>query len=225
MDKIIKDTFIDTSGKRNRKSANVICPDCLTERTVRFDSLARNKTTCCRSCLNLRRETKATEDLFNWQDYYRSKEGRLAYIYQAQKARSKSKGWQKPSYTQQELIDWALAQEVYHSLYDTWVASNYLKHNSPSIDRIDDYGFYTLDNIQLMSWQANNDKGTHNQLIGLNTKNSVAVLQYDIKDNLIAEYFSMKEAERVTGISNASISRACKETNNSLAGGFKWKYK
>ncbi len=53
-----------------------------------------------------------------------------------------------------------------------------------------------------------------------------AVIQNDLNGNFIAEFESMREAERQTGISQGNISQCCKGNKNySHAGGFKWKYK
>lgn len=50
-----------------------------------------------------------------------------------------------------------------------------------------------------------------------------AVAQYDMDGNKIAEYESMREAERQTGIHAGNISRACLK-DHYTTGGFKWKY-
>lgn len=223
MDQIILEYTSQIVGDRKRKLAVVECPDCSEQRTVRVDSLKVNKTTCCRSCLNLRRPTKPEEELFNYKEYYRSKEGKLAHMYQAQKLRSKEKGWKQPDYTQKELIDWAMKQDLYHNLYADWKDSNYQKSLAPSIDRIDDYKPYSLDNIQLMTWDSNNTKGSYYQKIGKNQKNSKAVHQFDLDGNFIQEFHSLKDAERQTGVNNATISRACRKPQ-CTAGGFRWSY-
>lgn len=55
-------------------------------------------------------------------------------------------------------------------------------------------------------------------------KMSKPVLQYDIKGNIISEYYGSREAERQTGIAHEYISRCCKGKRKS-AGGYIWKYK
>ena len=223
MDQIILEYTSQIVGNRKRKMALVECPDCSEQRTIRVDSLKVNETTCCRSCLNLRRPTKPEEELFNYTEYYRSKEGKLAHIYQGQKQRSKEKGWKQPDYTQKELLDWAMEQEIYHRLFTDWEDSSYQRDLAPSVDRIDDYKPYSLDNIQLMSWDSNNKKGTYYQKIGKNQKNSKAVQQYDLDGNFIQEFHSLKHAERQTGVNNATISSACRDPKYT-AGGFRWYY-
>lgn len=57
-----------------------------------------------------------------------------------------------------------------------------------------------------------------------NYPNKCAVIQLTMDGNLVNEYKSIREAERVTGINNAKISMVCKNKRNS-AGNFKWIYK
>lgn len=49
------------------------------------------------------------------------------------------------------------------------------------------------------------------------------IQQYNKENNLIGEYPSLKEAEKVTGIKYQSISSCCRNIKKS-AGGYKWKY-
>lgn len=52
------------------------------------------------------------------------------------------------------------------------------------------------------------------------------VLQYTLDGQFVAEYPSMKEAARQTGVDNTYISTCCREYRNSkTAGGYIWKYK
>ena len=49
------------------------------------------------------------------------------------------------------------------------------------------------------------------------------VVQYDLEANLIAQFESVAEASKITGVSKTCISRCCRgERDNS--GGYKWKY-
>lgn len=62
--------------------------------------------------------------------------------------------------------------------------------------------------------------------IGCKNHKSLAVCQYDKLGNFIAEYGSIREAEKQTGICHSSIAKCClcRSSYNS-AGGFLWKYK
>ena len=56
---------------------------------------------------------------------------------------------------------------------------------------------------------------------------STPVIQEDLNGRFIAYHYSMKDAERKTGIHNSNIGRACKKNlqgGNHLAGGYRWEY-
>lgn len=52
----------------------------------------------------------------------------------------------------------------------------------------------------------------------------LVVLQLDLTENIIAEFKSLTEAEKITGIAHQNISKCCKGQLNT-AGGYKWRYK
>ena len=160
-------------------------------------------------------------------EYYRTKEGLLTKIYGGQRSGSKRKERILPNYTKQKLKDWLFKQNLFHELFNDWVSSNYDKMLTPSVDRKKDNFPYSLDNIQLMTWQQNKDKGHRDMRLGkiINGVNpQKPVIQYDKQGNFIAEYCSLRQAKRETGISNGGISENCNGTRKS-AGGFIWKFK
>ena len=59
--------------------------------------------------------------------------------------------------------------------------------------------------------------------LGKEHNRSKAVLQYDKNNNFIAKYGSQREAERKTGIKQASIGCCCRKTQKT-AGGYIWKF-
>ena len=157
-------------------------------------------------------------------EYKNSKIGVVSVIYSSQKQHSKHRGHPMPSYTKKELKDWLYSQKKFHELYDVWKANGYEKDLKPSCDRLDDYKPYTLDNLQITTWRGNYKKVHRDKIDGVNNKQSKAVLQFTLDGNFIAEYHSMNEAERQTGISHGNISSVCTGLRNK-AGGFVWKYK
>lgn len=56
-------------------------------------------------------------------------------------------------------------------------------------------------------------------------KKNLAVLQYSVYGDFIAEYPNRLEAEKITGINAKNIWAAIKKENNKTAGGFQWIYK
>lgn len=51
-----------------------------------------------------------------------------------------------------------------------------------------------------------------------------SVIQYDLNNNFIQEFISIREAERITGVNSSSISRVC-NNERKTTGKFIWKYK
>ncbi len=90
--------------------------------------------------------------------YRKTKIGLANNIYDKQRRNSKHRNHKMPTYTKQELKDWLFAQKLFHELYNNWVESGYEKMLVPSVDRIDDYESYTMDNISIATWDENNKK-------------------------------------------------------------------
>ena len=106
--------------------------------------------------------------------------------------------------------------------------SNYIKGLCPSVDRIDDYKSYTFDNMQLITWKENNDKGR----ISLKNKKqcsemakrfwSKKVTQKALDGNVIATFNSTHAVERLLGYDSSLIARACRL--NKVSKGYRWEY-
>lgn len=82
----------------------------------------------------------------------------------------------------------------------------------------------SVENLEWSTYTENNHHATQTGLNGTehmrNKKGSMRILQYDENMNLIAEYPSMREAERQTGIDCASISLGVRK--GWKYGGFIW---
>lgn len=168
-------------------------------------------------------------------NYRHTKEGLSKEIYNHQKSKSRLKGWVMPTYTLKELRYWLFAQDWFHVLFTRWEKSGFKKMLSPSCDRLDDYKPYTLDNLQITTWQKNKDKGHADCKNGINNKRNKAVIGVHKDTGKIIKFHSVIEAQRQTGIANSSISDCCsgkiKKHSNSgyyympqSAGGYVWKY-
>jgi len=155
--------------------------------------------------------------------YKHTKKGLITAIYRNQKRSSKVRGYNHPTYTKEELKEWLFSQKLFHELFDNWKASNFDKMSIPSVDRINDYKGYSLDNIQLMSWEDNLNKAYSDMKKGINNKQSRAVLQFSVDGKFIAEYYSISNASRESGIHRANINSCCLGKLK-IAGGYKWKY-
>lgn len=156
--------------------------------------------------------------------YQKTKEGIITIIHNSQRAASRKRGHRQPTYTIKELQKWCYSQPLFHELYDNWVKSKYDKWMKPSVDRIDDYKGYSLDNIQLMTWRENSNKGHKSRKEGKNNKASKSILQYTACGIFIKEYYSIIQAHRETKINRWNIVSVC-NNNKKYAGGYIWKYK
>lgn len=137
----------------------------------------------------------------NTTDYGLTEKGVIRVIYKTQRGNSIVRKMEPPEYSKKDLKLW-LYENNFKELFDNWVKSNYDKKSKPSIDRMDDFKPYSLDNIQLGTWQDNinhfvsdimNGTGKH----GLKTK---PVLQF-LDGKLNAQYVSYSSAKRTVGYS------------------------
>lgn len=155
----------------------------------------------------------------------RTELGLIAKIYSSQKTNSKRRCHELPSYTKEELVSW-MYESGYKRLYDAWVRSGYIKSNTPSCDRLDDFQSYSLDNLRLVTWRENASKNYSEirSATGAGGKaNCIAVNQYSMSGELISKHKSIRLASRATGIDNGSISRACEGVRLKSTGGFMWR--
>ena len=190
----------------------------------------------CTKCNNFKKSTeyhkqKANKDGLQFhckacdKDYNlnrkRTKDGLISRIYNDQRGNSKQKGNPMPNYTLIELRSWIYSNSSFNKLYKEWVDSNYKKCLVPSCDRINDYKAYTIDNLQLTTWEKNKARGHADIKAGINNKKSKSVLQLDKNGLFVSEHYSIHQAGRATSNSFGNISQCCLGNRN-IAGGFRW---
>ena len=153
-----------------------------------------------------------------------TKKGLIGRIYSTQKDRCKLKGVALPTYSLEWLANWLRNQDLFHILYQEWVDNDYEKMLKPSIDRLNDYESYTESNIRLTTWEDNCNKHYSDRKNGINNKHSKAVVQLNPNGSIVEIHYSISEAERVTGIGNAEISKCLNGyRNRTTAGGYGWR--
>jgi len=153
----------------------------------------------------------------------KTKIGLVSRIYDSQKTRCKKKGFEMPTYSISELRKYIFSCENFDNLHEKWKKSGYKRNLKPSIDRIDDNKSYTLDNIQLMSWEDNRKKSFLDIMNGNNRKTSIAIVRIDNEGNC-KDYYSTKQACRENDANCGAIWAVCNNRKKTHKG-FIWKYK
>jgi len=153
----------------------------------------------------------------------RKKNNLPSVIYNKQKMYSRKRKHPRPSYSKLWLAEWLDKQPLFHTLYDSWVASNYESDLSLSVDRDNPKLPYTEDNIVLMTWFENNKRGTDMMYSGEDDRQLRKVRQLSLDGKFIREFYSVSAAARELGIRQGNITNACVGRSKS-SGGFKWEY-
>ena len=154
--------------------------------------------------------------------YIRTKDGLVSRIYASQRANSKTRNDQPPSYTKEELKEWIFSQDNFTELYNNWVKSGYATLQSPSCDRTNDYLPYSIDRLKLMTWEENCKKSYLDKINGINNKQLKSVTGIDIISNKERKFYSMSQASRITNIPISNISKVC-SGERFQAGGYVWR--
>lgn len=175
-----------------------------------------SRPTICKECKN-------KQDTRSRAERWKTKDGIIQKIYGHQKVNSRKRGHIQPEYKVQELKCWLLNDWLFNLIYDNWVVSGYRKQLAPSLDRIDDLKHYTLDNIQITTWEMNRTKQFTREIIGLDTRHLKSVKQLSKDGDVINIFHSVREAGRAIGISSRDISRVC-SGGRKTAYGFRWEY-
>ncbi len=102
-------------------------------------------------------EKRKSQHKARYERTYYSQGGYIDFLYAGMIARTKRNPYYKNikvTITKEEFIRF-VANSNFFKLWDTWVTSAYKKSKSPSVDRIDSKGDYSLSNIQIISFSDN----------------------------------------------------------------------
>lgn len=98
--------------------------------------------------------------------YEKSPKGFLMRAYRNMKSRVEGVQWRKAHLyeglklmSREEFYQWAWDNPEFWRLYKQWVQSGYARRLSPSINRIDSYKGYTLDNVEWLTHSVNSSLG------------------------------------------------------------------
>ena len=144
--------------------------------------------------------------LANTQAYRRTKLGVLTNAYNKQIERCKKYNRDIPTYSLKEFQDKFWNDNKFNSIYWAWVEGGFKKEIKPSFDRIDATKSYSFNNIQILTWQENREKGDKEKINIYTT----ALNMYDIQGNFIKSFNSTKDAVRETGINQSLITGCCR---------------
>lgn len=198
--------------------SNKICTKCKKSKPILYFSKRNDRksgnASLCRICVYLL-----------GREYKKTKKGLLTDIYSQQVSHSKKRGHAKPNYTTKEFISKFIDDKLFNRVWMDWRNSNFLKELRPSFDRKRNDLPYTFDNVKVMTWEINNEKGNESQRNGeLDTSiPHKKVAKYSLDGIFIEEFISVREAGRKTKILPQSISKVC-NGKRTKAGGFKWKH-
>jgi hypothetical protein len=133
--------------------------------------------------------------------YKRTKQWLIAHIHWQQRRRSKRKWRAMPDYNLKWLREWFSKQDNFDTLYNEWIKSWYDISLTPSCDRLKNELWYSLNNIELVTWKVNNDRWKS----VLRTQEKI-VYQYDLQWKLIDTHESHANASRITWVHKVWIS-------------------
>jgi len=156
-------------------------------------------------------------------NYRRTIKGWMMIVYSGMIINSKNRNMPSPNFSRNELKRWIYSNYKlkFYQLRKLWKKSGYKKDLVPSINRLDDYKPYTLDNIELTTWKINYNKSRISPKFLLS--NSRPLIKKDLFNKPLTRYCSIREASRKENICSTSINNVCRNKLKT-AGGFKWEY-
>lgn len=154
--------------------------------------------------------------------FIRSKHGVINQMYSGCIGRTKKKGFTPVSFTKEELEKWVYSNKEFHTLYDEWVLEDYPTALKPSLDRLDDYKGYSLDNIRIVTANTNVKRYYSDAINGINTKSAKPVEQYSLDGEYIKTFHSLNAAARSVNGIPSNINQVINGTY-AQAYGYKWK--
>lgn len=156
-------------------------------------------------------------------------------MYASQVLSSKRRGHPAPSYTREEFVSWVFSQQNWEKLWKTYQQKQHDKNYAPSVDRVNSQLPYTINNIELVSWDVNNTRGCRDTKSGYKQTQHKPVVAYTLDRKKVAEYVSLHEAARKTGTQVTNIQRVAdgvpfRKSNGKMSmlyqtGGYRWKWK
>ena len=188
-----------------------ICNTCGIEKSINQFKKAKS---CKDGYMNKCKDCLAKDDLAK----RRTIDGVIQQMYNSQIQASKKRGHSLPQYTKEELKQWLFNDTDFVTKYNDWVNSNYNKNKKPSVDRINPNKGYTLDNIQLLTWENNKRKGHLDIKNGIDNRRNKKVYCYDMDGVFVKEFYSVSETARQLQLSQGNITHCLDNETRSYRG-------
>lgn len=165
----------------------------------KFSKCGKNLSSICKNCRS---------------DMYYEEKGEaksiIYKIYRSQKACSKTREMPLPNYTRDELFDWVVSQPHFEKLRSNYIQSGFDKYLVPSCDRLNERLPYTLDNIELVTWEDNFKRSIEVIKSGeRDISQPIIELQYP-ELSYIAEHPTYKSVRTKYGVSVGDVCQCCK---------------
>lgn len=199
-----------------------ICKSCKEEKSIEefysHQKMTDGRLNICKECVKSRVRNHYKE---NGDQSALKEKGVVRVIYKSQKRHQRLRGHGLMPYTKSELEDW-LYKNGFKRLYDLWISNGMKSADKPSVDRIDSNLGYSLENIQLGTWQQNRDAQAKDIVSGEGSsgKRCKATLKLDENNKVICRYVSYSSAARDMGYNlERQIKLGIKCRN-----GFFWRY-
>lgn len=166
-----------------------------------------------------------TEHQKKWQSEWRkTPKGLLTNIYSNQRRqflrKDRRNGFHNVNYSCRDLHNMFLKDKKFIRIYKNWVDSGYKQYLKPSIDRKDCFKEYSLENIQIVTWEENKQKS----YTEVPLKNWKKVIMYSMSGIKVREFKSVTQAKEIMGFKGNHISTVCRNKLKSYKG-YIWKYK
>ena len=155
----------------------------------------------------------------------KSKKRLLGKIYSSQVNSSKIRGHPLPDYSLKEFIDKFIDDPTFNKIYYSFLENGCKPKDKPSLDRIDDFKPYTLDNLQVTTIRGNEVRGHNDRKLGIGTQGMCCkkVVQINKDGEIVHIFNSSNEAARVLNLCRQNINKVCNGERHST-GGFKFQY-
>lgn len=175
----------------------------------------------CKTCYNI----KAKSDIIKY----------VKKIYNTQKVSSIKRNHPPPDYSLDELTEWVKSQDSLENIWSRYQESNHTRRLAPSLDRLDCNLPYTLGNLELVTWEENDRRGSEHTKSGVKLTQHKAINAFYLDGSFYKSFVSLHEAAREVGGTPTNIQRVADEqvitkpdgrtTMPKTSKGFIWKWK